>query len=149
MSSPCPIRTIPKYSVTRSWYLHLFKWYKISMLTFERNRGELAEGWYDPATLRKAAESFTRPFSPPRYSGGRRPSADYMHEKQQLLGGIASSDDENIGPALPENQGTRLSKVYRSGPTIPSLQDLELRRGGFPVLVIYVYGCRELADWLV
>ncbi|MCJ1431404.1 hypothetical protein MMC27_000756 [Xylographa pallens] len=92
------------------------------------NRGGLAEGWYDPATLRKAAESFTRPFSPTRYSGERRSSPDYTYQKQQMLGGIASSDDENIGPALPENPGTRLNKVYRSGPTIPSLQDLELRR---------------------
>ncbi|MCJ1317105.1 hypothetical protein MMC15_002427 [Xylographa vitiligo] len=94
------------------------------------NRGELAEGWYDPTTSRKATESFTRPLSSMRHHGERRLSPNYIHRKQQTLdgSGSGSSDDGNIGPALPENQGTNLSKAYRSGPTIPSLQDLELRQ---------------------
>ncbi|MCJ1385106.1 hypothetical protein MMC17_008225 [Xylographa soralifera] len=91
------------------------------------NRGELAEGWYDPATLRKATESFTRPFSSSRHPDERRLSPDYIHQKKQALDGSGSSGDENIGPALPENQGKNVSKAYRSGPTIPTLQDLELR----------------------
>ena len=121
------------YSVSRSCSLHLLIGVWNSMLTFVRNRGELAEGWYDPTTSRKATESFTRPLSSMRHHGERRLSPNYIHRKQQTLdgSGSGSSDDGNIGPALPENQGTNLSKAYRSGPTIPSLQDLELRQGEF------------------
>ncbi|MCJ1399448.1 hypothetical protein MMC11_002650 [Xylographa trunciseda] len=91
------------------------------------NRGELAEGWYDPATLRKAIESSSN-FSSTGKAGERRPSPHFVHQKKQALDGSGSSDDEAIGPAPPENQGKNLGKASRSGPTIPSLQDLEMRR---------------------
>ncbi|MCJ1389157.1 hypothetical protein MMC18_002012 [Xylographa bjoerkii] len=108
---------------------------KSLILTSVRNRGELAEGWYDPATLRKAIESSTRTFSSAMIPGIRTSSPNYVHRKKQKLDGSGSSDDEDIGPALPGNQGKNLSKAYRSGPAIPSLLDLELRRGESQVLV--------------
>ncbi|MCJ1291470.1 hypothetical protein MMC34_003014 [Xylographa carneopallida] len=92
------------------------------------NRGELAEGWYDPVTLRKAIDAFTKPFSSTKILGGRRPSPVYLHQKQEMPDGSGSSDDGDIGPALPHQQGINLSNDFRSGPTIPSLQDPELRR---------------------
>ncbi|MCJ1281664.1 hypothetical protein MMC26_000985, partial [Xylographa opegraphella] len=92
------------------------------------NRGELAEGWYDPVILRKAIDSYTRPSSPNRHPGDYTSYPENTNQKQATLDGSGSSDDENIGPALPENQGKSFNKLHRSGPTIPSLQDLELRR---------------------
>ena len=99
------------------------------MLTSVRNRGELAEGWYDPSTLQKATESSTRTFSTTRNPGERRLSPDYGEQKRHMVSRSGSSDDEDIGPALPEYHREKLKNPYRSGPAIPSLQDLELRRG--------------------
>lgn len=90
-----------------------------------RNRGELAEGWYDPVTLRKAKASATinssdgqapkRPGASPKYGSPARKDE--------------SSDEELVGPSLP-GQETAFYKASRTaGPAIPSLQDLELRRG--------------------
>ena len=115
------------------------------MLTLVRNRGELAEGWYDPVTLRKAIDAFTKPFSSTKILGGRRPSPVYLHQKQEMPDGSGSSDDGDIGPALPHQQGINLSNDFRSGPTIPSLQDPELRRGKFQLPFTKACGCRELA----
>lgn len=83
------------------------------------NRGELAEGWYDPVTLRKArASAASTAHTAPRHEPlgeGRRDD------------GCESSDDDAVGPALPGDY--RAAKEgRRSGPAIPSLQDLELQR---------------------
>ena len=96
-------------------------------LTVMRNRGELAEGWYDPVTKRKADESTERPRSsrgspgqllaPPDNGGSLRVHDGHATE--------AESEDEAFGPSLP-----RVSRRGReAGPAIPSLQDLELKRG--------------------
>lgn len=93
---------------------------KIRELTFVRNRGELAEGWYDPVTLRKARASAA---STAQTARRYEPSG----EGHQAVGGD-SSDDDAVGPALPgDYSGTKEGK--RSGPAIPNLQDLELQRG--------------------
>jgi len=92
------------------------------------NRGELAEGWYDPVTLRKATQTSTRTFSSTREPGERRPSTDHVLREKQALDESGSGDNEDIGPAPPVNQGKNFSKASQSGPTIPGLQDLELRR---------------------
>lgn len=85
-----------------------------------RNRGELAEGWYDPVTFRKArAAAAATAQTAPRY----KPSADGRQDD-----GGDSSDDDTLGPALPGDYiATKEGK--RSGPAIPNLQDLELQRG--------------------
>lgn len=85
-----------------------------------RNRGELAEGWYDPVTLRKArASAASAALAAPR----DEPSG----EGRQDDGGD-SSDDDAVGPALPGDYAAT-NEGKRSGPAIPSLQDLELQRG--------------------
>lgn len=92
-------------------------------LTSVRNRGELAEGWYDPATLQKAqasAASYEESEQPPR----PRDSPKYGSPVRE-----DSSDDDLVGPTLPGREVTSHDKGKRPGPAIPNVQDLELRRG--------------------
>jgi hypothetical protein len=92
--------------------------YPLGRTNGARNRGQLAEGWYDPQQLETAAQAPRQPTPPPRPTReaprpapGPAPADD------------ASSDSEDLGPALP----TRQSAV--SGHTIPSFGDLRLKRG--------------------
>ena len=97
------------------------------MLTFVRNRGDLAEGWYDPATLQKAQ--------------GSAASASNIAEPERRLqgsphygspaGAEESSEEELVGPALPGQDISTHRSNKRAGPAIPNLQDLELRRGQY------------------
>lgn len=95
-------------------------------LTFARNRGELVEGWYDPAILQKAQASNavntgrrSRPQDSPSYLSPRRAEE--------------SSDEDIVGPALPGCEIPIYKSDKRSGPAIPNLQDLELQRGPAPI----------------
>ena len=94
-------------------------------LTFVRNRGELAEGWYDPATLQKAQASATSNAADADSQRRLRDSTSYGSPR----GAGDSSDEDVVGPAMPGGE----VKVYKGdkkpGPAIPNLQDLELRRG--------------------
>lgn len=88
------------------------------------NRGELAEGWYDPATLQK---SLDKPASDSRSPKNQRRSLPSRNAKRSAppADGKAeeeSSDDE-IGPALPSQD----ARISRAGPAIPKMEDLELR----------------------
>lgn len=85
-----------------------------------RNRGELAEGWYDPETKRKADESAHRP----DMSRGRASNYEDTEELDDQERRDESEDDI-FGPPLPGKPDTRRA----AGPVIPSVQDLELRRG--------------------
>ncbi|KAK5019260.1 hypothetical protein LTR16_000376 [Cryomyces antarcticus] len=96
-------------------------------LTFVRNRGELAEGWYDPATQQKALEA---PIPAPEDSSTRRQrdSPDYGPAASRQPQGDNSDnddddDDDDYGPDLPGQQVTS----RRPGPAIPTTQDLEFR----------------------
>ncbi|KAL8768613.1 MAG: hypothetical protein Q9209_005172 [Squamulea sp. 1 TL-2023] len=89
-----------------------------------RNRGELAEGWYDPETLRKAHISaaddimLSKPRSVPTKSVSENGNDD--------------EDDDGYGPALPSNSDNYIERARNlkpSGPTIPKIQDLEFQRG--------------------
>ena len=102
--------------------------YDTSMLTFVRNRGELAEGWYDAATLQKAVESATKPQYSTTTKRRRRPSPVY-NEGLSNGGDPESSDDDAVGPALPNQVVKSSSNIGRHGPSIPNMQDLELQRG--------------------
>lgn len=97
----------------------------ITRLTWMRNRGELAEGWYDPATKQKAVQSSntvsTKSSSPARQ---RRPSPDYA-SRAPPQDADTDTDEDAIGPALPSQD----VRSRRAGPAVPSLQDLELRNG--------------------
>jgi hypothetical protein len=100
-----------------------------------RNRGELAEGWYDPSTLQKAIASplesseKARDINPPGQPD--RPREEACQE-QTRKGRFDSSDDsdDSVGPELPGKESR--SRVNRVGPSIPNREDLELRRGVIP-----------------
>ena len=99
-------------------------------LTFLRNRGELAEGWYDPATLRKAQASATTVAEHlPLTSSQRSPQkaspayADRTEEEADV-----SSEDDVFGPTLPGKETQHHDSGKRPGPAIPNTQDLALRK---------------------
>ncbi|KAL6865785.1 hypothetical protein ACO1O0_001883 [Amphichorda felina] len=83
------------------------------------NRGELAEGWYDPDMFSRIAEwePESRPRSPEPPS--RRDVRGEEHEPP-----VNDSDDDDYGPVLP---GSAAESARRAGPGIPSLQDLSVR----------------------
>ena len=84
------------------------------MLTFMRNNGDLAEGWYDPETKSKADSGPNLPTVIPRPSNVPAERFD-------------SDDEDDFGPAVPSRE--HLGR--RAGPTVPKLQDLDLRDGMF------------------
>lgn len=100
-----------------------------------RNRGELSEGWYDPSTLRKAQESareyeeeIARESNPvqsnePSSSLSQREPEQNDHEVE----GDGDDSDDSMGPTLPGE--INKSGRNRPGPSIPNMEDLELRRG--------------------
>jgi hypothetical protein len=98
-------------------------------LTCLRNRGELSEGWYDPSTLKKAVESAAAP--EPRSPDKERPNATATKGRESRVPAREESEesdsDEEIGPTLPGQEGR--SRGGRVGPSIPSMQDLELKKG--------------------
>ncbi|EED19535.1 conserved hypothetical protein [Talaromyces stipitatus ATCC 10500] len=100
------------------------------------NRGELAEGWYDPATFEKAKGSLdntrtARDRNMIKLSrSSERPSSnddtpDYRRNDVPMAANDDDDDDEDYGPKLPS--GAVASRGPLSGPTIPNLQDLELQ----------------------
>lgn len=94
-----------------------------TMANLRRNRGELAEGWYDPQTLRKAQSAANDPISPSRPPMSAEVSQEDMSE---------DNDDDGYGPALPSESDQRKGRartLKQPGPSIPNLQDLEYQRG--------------------
>ena len=84
-----------------------------------RNRGELAEGWYDPSTLRQATSSS----QPQRHTTIKNRTPSIVREEK------SESDDDELGPLLPGELLEQRGRWARAGPAIPSIQDLELKRG--------------------
>ncbi|KAM5346680.1 hypothetical protein ACJ41O_009685 [Fusarium nematophilum] len=87
------------------------------------NRGELAEGWYDPEMFaRIIAEhpGVARTERSPARKDEREESVDEDDGKEEK--NDDSQDDDDYGPTLPTSDRAR-----RSGPGIPTLQDLSLR----------------------
>ncbi|KAL8680932.1 MAG: hypothetical protein Q9186_002892 [Xanthomendoza sp. 1 TL-2023] len=87
------------------------------------NRGELAEGWYDPDTLLRAQSSAAK-HDQPLHS---RPS----DPKASSHGNRSDDEDDGYGPAPPSNSDTLKATArsgQRAGPSIPNFQDLELQR---------------------
>lgn len=81
-----------------------------------RNRGELAEGWYDPETKRKADAAFAEEASI------ERPSVPARQAPPTYAPGNASSDDD-FGPPPP----SRIHGSARTGPGTATVSDLTLR----------------------
>ncbi|KAG5921764.1 hypothetical protein E4U61_006291 [Claviceps capensis] len=112
------------------------------------NRGELAEGWYDPDMFAKCALEYEPLGRWGSRDGGRRGSgasattgrdADeereatnhrgraarvYSNEDDVVDGGVFDDDDDDYGPSLPgDNKKPRVRKTAKSA----TLQDLSLR----------------------
>ena len=103
------------------------RWY---MLTYARNRGELAEGWYEPAALQKAIGSAPKPSFSLASVRHRQSSLPHGGDKiDRLPGNESDEDDDAVGPALPTQSPRDGRNVSRLGPAIPGMQDLELKRG--------------------
>ncbi|KAL9581020.1 MAG: hypothetical protein Q9212_004148 [Teloschistes hypoglaucus] len=88
------------------------------------NRGELAEGWYDPATLQRAQASAAKTDD---YNTPPPPNRPALGEGEDKV----EDEDDDFGPSLPSTSTTNLhpsSNARQSGPSIPTLQDLALRR---------------------
>ncbi|RFU35352.1 hypothetical protein B7463_g985, partial [Scytalidium lignicola] len=97
------------------WKSFLGKW----------NRGELSKHWYDPSTLQRSLHGMS--------------TSDEIHKREErarqgpddvALAGDAdtSSDDDSIGPTLPGQESRSRGSSSRMGPSIPNIQDLELKR---------------------
>jgi len=85
------------------------------------NRGELAEGWYDPETKRKADERYiSRPQNLDRIPDGPRNAGPRAQETEPSED---DDGDDHYGPTLPDAVAGR-----SVGPAIPNLQDLQHRR---------------------
>jgi hypothetical protein len=132
------------------WKSFLKKWYVLvrirnfqtdlelqdRRLTLMRNHGDLSEGWYDPATKKKAGTFTSSEHSniPDLPSTRRRSSPDYG-TKSHAAPADEESDEDEFGPALPSKQSigplaTSTTTLDRKvGPAIPNLQDLEYRDG--------------------
>jgi hypothetical protein len=98
------------------WKSFLGKW----------NRGELAEGWYDPELFARVASRDPEPSFMPRSEQASRGggSQETVYRDGREAGALADdSDDEDYGPVLPSTA----ESSRRSGPGIPSLQDLSVR----------------------
>ena len=106
--------------------------YKHPGLTFARNRGELAEGWYRPQTSERA-EAFVAD-SPP---GATEAGINASGTEERATNVDTSSDDDMPGPVLPGNTIPSEGRNRRSGPTIPNFQDLELQQGKARLARIY------------
>ncbi|KAJ5888092.1 hypothetical protein N7495_008133 [Penicillium taxi] len=109
------IDELPEEEVKGRWKSFIRKW----------NRGELAEGWYDPTTLEKARKNVD--YQPgEKYHG--RDSPEYGNEQSEPREVQAPTDeddeDDEYGPTLPQGS----ARIVHSGPTIPNMQDLELKR---------------------
>ena len=85
------------------------------------NRGELAEGWYDRKTKERADERAMEMAVPPA-TGRKEPSRSPLPVSKEERPNKDEDDeeDDDFGPALPPGQ--------RSGPAIPSFQDLQDRQ---------------------
>jgi hypothetical protein len=101
--------------------------FSYEILTSDRNRGELAEGWYDPETFHKAVASVEEP----KYSSRDRLSHSAETEQRRDRSSReeesgSEESDASVGPALPGAE--RSGRTRRAGPAIPNLDELAVKR---------------------
>ncbi|KAF5628545.1 copper-activated transcription factor [Fusarium tjaetaba] len=103
------IAEMDDHEVRGRWKSFIGKW----------NRKELAEGWYDPETFARITSN--NPVAPQarRASVQRDEVREPMNDREDRE---SEDDEDDYGPPLPGSDHTR-----RSGPGIPTLQDLSLR----------------------
>lgn len=116
-----------------------------------RNRAELAEGWYDPDTLRKAQASAAAEDDRPATSRAPLPPA-----RERELGAsdrdndddASGDEDDGYGPAFPSDSDPHARIARRekpSGPSIPNVQDLQVQRGNdsIPFAISFISSAHE------
>lgn len=87
------------------------------------NRGELAEGWYDPDMFARITAQENQGASRAGHSTTAHRDEREERVDEDIKGGRDDgSEDDDYGPTLPTSHHTR-----HSGPGIPTLQDLSLR----------------------
>ncbi|RDW66164.1 hypothetical protein BP6252_09799 [Coleophoma cylindrospora] len=91
------------------------------------NRGELSEGWYDPSTLQKAVASAAEHKDDVIVD---KPEPSKPHQEptrfKEAVADEDSDSDDSVGPALPGQEPR--SRRNMLGPSIPNMEDLELKR---------------------
>lgn len=117
---------LPRYRALFASYLDLQKNLDISTLSETElkgrwksfvgkwNRGELAEGWYEPGTKERADERAGEVESVEREAAPERRVEAAPEEEDE-----DEEDEDELGPALPAGQ--------RTGPSAPTVQDLRER----------------------
>ncbi|KAM0720458.1 hypothetical protein Q7P37_004594 [Cladosporium fusiforme] len=85
------------------------------------NRGELAEGWYDPKTKERADARAIEMGAEPQTSGKPEPREPLpAPTRRDDAPADLDEDDDDFGPTLPPGQ--------KSGPSVPGFQDLQHRQ---------------------
>lgn len=129
------ISELDNNEVRGRWKSFLGKW----------NRGELAEGWYDPERFqhcvstrpveemsREVREESNNGMDLDRASRPREPTpptrnAAEMTGTGEHREGVGGDSDDDYGPALPPGQ-SRSQPGSKRGPAIPGFQDLQAKR---------------------
>lgn len=102
------ISQLDRDEVKGRWKSFLGKW----------NRGELAEGWYDPETKRKADERYEGHHDQQSTQSAGRPVLGHSGSKNA----VSEDEEDGFGPALPEG-----STGGMKGATAPTFEDLQQR----------------------
>jgi hypothetical protein len=89
------------------------------LLTWARNRGDLARSWYDPSMLKTAQETVQ---TLQKETSDRRPRASPKYASRKDA--EQPSDDDDFGPAPPPGG---VARHPGHGPTIPRLDDIAYR----------------------
>jgi len=84
-----------------------------------RNRGTLAEGYYDPATKHKADETDSYESRPVKSEN------THAHNAHQKDTEVEDEEEDEYGPSLPG----QMVESRRIGPAVPGLDDIQQRRG--------------------
>ncbi|GAB7363110.1 hypothetical protein MBLNU230_g3401t1 [Neophaeotheca triangularis] len=104
------LSTLSEDETKGRWKSFLGKW----------NRGELAEGWYDPGSKQRADDRAAEddqmialPLSRPATEAAPKPTPARVQSDED-------EDEDDFGPALPKQSS-------KSGPRVPTLEDLDYR----------------------
>lgn len=111
MQKKLDIDALDEHEVKGRWKSFVGRW----------NRGELAEGWYDPDMKRRAEERESmRP--PAKIDTLQNKLSDASPRQIVEDAGEDEDEDDGFGPSLPSTGDRRV------GPVVPSLQDLQYRQ---------------------
>jgi peroxin-14 len=90
----------------------------------------LAEGWYDPATLEKARSAAASAPGPVKGEEQHPAIVPTAGDDEEEGPNDDDDDDDEYGP-MPQYELSSRGGGRAPGPAIPTMQDLELRKGTF------------------